>query len=77
MNAQYLRDFSNTHAIDVCVYISQIQKLTIFLLPKTKNTDISKTGANWQKPMVIFGFGDTKYPKTIKILWALEKNFFC
>ena len=76
MKAYYLTDIYNTHVIKTCVHIGQIQKLAIFLLPKMKNTDISKTTANSEKPMSFSDSANSKYPKTIKISLALKKNFF-
>ena len=75
MNAYYLKDICNAHVIDACVYIWQIQKLTIFLLPKMKNTDFSKTRANLEKSMSFSDSATSRYPKTV-IFLALEKNFF-
>ena len=76
MHGYYLRrDISNTDVIDTCAHIWQIQELTIFLLPKIKNTYISKTRANSEKVIAYWDLATSKYPKTIKISLALEKNF--
>ena len=42
-----------------------------------KNTDISKTSANLEKSMSFLDPATSKYPKTVKIFSALEKNYFC
>ena len=76
MNAYYLRDISIAHVIGSCVHICQVQKLTIFLLPKKKNTDISNTRAKSEKPMLFSDSATSKYSKTIKIFLELKKNFF-
>ena len=74
MNEYYLRDIYNTHAIYPCVHIWQIQKLTIFLLPKLKNTDISKTRTNSEKLMLFSDSATSKHPETVKIFLALKKK---
>ena len=76
MNAYKLRHISNTNVIDSCVHICQIQKLTTFLLSKMKNTDMSKSRANSEKPMSFSDSATSKYAKTDKIFLALEKFFF-
>ena len=68
MNAYYLRDISNAHVIDSCVHIWQIQKLTIYLLPKMINTDISKTRVNLEKPMLFSDSVRSKHLKPLKYL---------
>ena len=76
MNAYHLRDISNTHVIDTCVYIWQIQKLTIFLLQK-KKLPISQKLERIQSNQCHFRIQrHHNTQKQLKYCWHWKKIFF-